>query len=1093
MIHVKFNELTTMASKYNNSGLGLNCSNFQDSSEEMNEIPSQQDFDNLFGPLDASQIVTSSNEPISQESLILVLETHSDEQIQEDVVELDGNTIMHSFEILELDEAESSSNYQDPLTMHEFHQQHRYNDKWTKNHPIEQVTVDPSKPVQIRNRLLADVKFKQLDVWKLVPLPEGKLAIKVKWLWKNKTVFENTVIQNKSYLVAKGYSQHEGIDFEESFAPVARLEAVQMFATYATHKKFTIYQMDVKTAFLNGPLKEEVFVSQPYEFVDPDFPNHIYCLKKALLAKLMKDNFEMSTMGKMKFFLGLYIHQSPRRVFINQSQYTMELLRKHEMEKCDTVTTTMATAKIDADLKDTPTDQTKYRSIIGGLMYLNASRPDIAFATFVLFYMAQQMIPAAQLIPKFQGIGRCTNYVVLQISKVPNTKYTIKFMMDTQEIIYAVDIFRDTLKLPVEPPENPFIAPATMEFIQPFTQIVGYQGIVDKVSAFYTKFLAQAWQTMFKVFNRCLTTRKFGHDQTKINILQLFHDVVNRTNINYAALLGWYFINNVFQKKYVIQYPRFTKLIIADLMNNFPSIPQRLDEDYHSIKDDIPLMSVYSTGNVLFRGMPIPDAFLIDEIRATDDYKETTPRAHKTPTLTTASPQGKKWKQSAGETCLPRKLMKVTIKQKLVVEGQKDEESYASKFVASMLDDDVDDSCIRIDPGSHKENPKVIVDDDYVNADEKKDKKKDDVQDKDNDDHVDHALARTQEMGSLENRTEKMQTPIPTPPRSPRIYLSSDKNIVQELMDTVSPSSTTTSKDLHKQRRISNKYNHLPGALRRMCRRQGYTIKDMERKCVTTGELWKVHGKVDQVLHEIVPQIAERAKNDLIKDNLKRAVADTAIQERDAFQSEVPALNKVIPEDETPELVIEFHNVDKRISTIFDRASMEATLNDTLSDHFRNSEEYAYHLEQATNFMENQIVWESNQEDIKRSIPKPLIFYRPQRNPNEPLRIIEVVKITTDQLYGLDFMKQINVIRENDKPDSFSEADFKSHVIWERVHDFQLGIESYQIKINLTTPTLIFTGIEAHDPYSIADKPNTGLIYLNNKDEKRVIYLMKRL
>ncbi|GJW46539.1 retrovirus-related pol polyprotein from transposon TNT 1-94 [Tanacetum coccineum] len=99
--------------------------------------------------------------------------------------------------------------------------------------------------------------------------------------------------------------------------------------------------------------------------------------------KLMKDNFEMSMIGEMKFFLGLQVHQSPRGIFICQSQYTMDILKKHGMEKCDTVSTPMATTKLDADLQGTPVDQTKYRSMIGGLMYLTASRPDIAYATFV--------------------------------------------------------------------------------------------------------------------------------------------------------------------------------------------------------------------------------------------------------------------------------------------------------------------------------------------------------------------------------------------------------------------------------------------------------------------------------------------------------------------------------------------------------------------------------------------------------------------------------------------------------------------------------------------------------------------------------------
>ncbi|GKA40827.1 retrovirus-related pol polyprotein from transposon TNT 1-94 [Tanacetum coccineum] len=116
----------------------------------------------------------------------------------------------------------------------------------------------------------------RLDVWELVPRPNGNNIIAFKRLWKNKNDAENIVIQNKSLFVVKGYKQEEGIDFEESFAPVTRLEAVKMFVAYVTHKNFTIFQMDVKTAFLNGPLKEEVYVSQPDGFVDPDFPDHGY-------------------------------------------------------------------------------------------------------------------------------------------------------------------------------------------------------------------------------------------------------------------------------------------------------------------------------------------------------------------------------------------------------------------------------------------------------------------------------------------------------------------------------------------------------------------------------------------------------------------------------------------------------------------------------------------------------------------------------------------------------------------------------------------------------------------------------------------------
>ncbi|GJY29314.1 retrovirus-related pol polyprotein from transposon TNT 1-94 [Tanacetum coccineum] len=447
-IHVKFDELTTMASECNNLEPGINYTNFQDSSENLQSEPSKIDLDNLFGPLyeeyyaassqevsdnsgantldnentsssssivieedEAPQIVSSSTKQVVTEPNSLVFNENADELVQEDVAEFDGNMFYNPPQTLMFKETESSTTFQDPSNMHEFHQKHRSSDRRIKNHPIKQVTVSTIEPKNIKEAMLDHNwiesmqdeldHFKCLDVWELGCLI-GRNIIAVKWIWKKNTDTKNTVIRNKSRLVAKGYGQEERIDLEESFAPVARLEVVKIFLAYATHKNFPIYQMDVKTTFLNGPLKEEVFVRQPDGFVDPDFLNHVYRLKKALyglkqaprawstkpvfstrFAKLMKDNFEMSMIGEMKFFLRLQVHQSPRGIFICQLQYTIDLIKKHGMEKYDTISTLMATTKLDADLQGTQVDKTKYHSMIGGLMYLTASRPDIAFATFL--------------------------------------------------------------------------------------------------------------------------------------------------------------------------------------------------------------------------------------------------------------------------------------------------------------------------------------------------------------------------------------------------------------------------------------------------------------------------------------------------------------------------------------------------------------------------------------------------------------------------------------------------------------------------------------------------------------------------------------
>ncbi|GKA47484.1 retrovirus-related pol polyprotein from transposon TNT 1-94 [Tanacetum coccineum] len=286
-------------------------------------------------------------------------------------------------------------------------------------------------------------EFDRLDVWELVPPPDCAKIIALKWIYKVKLNEYGDVLKNKARVVAKGFRQEKGLDFKESFAPVAILETIIIFLANVASKNITVYQMDVKTAFLNGELKEEVYVSQPEGFVDPDRPHYVYHLKKALyglkqaprawydtMSKFllsqgfskgvvdltlfirktgkhtlhvqiyvddiifsstdprdcdrfpneMSSKFQMSMMGQISFFLGLQISQNPKDIFINQSKYAKEIIKKFDLHNSDPVDTPMVDrTKLDEDLSSIPVDQTRYRGMIGCLMYLTASRHDLVF------------------------------------------------------------------------------------------------------------------------------------------------------------------------------------------------------------------------------------------------------------------------------------------------------------------------------------------------------------------------------------------------------------------------------------------------------------------------------------------------------------------------------------------------------------------------------------------------------------------------------------------------------------------------------------------------------------------------------------------
>ncbi|KAI3795101.1 hypothetical protein L1987_37746 [Smallanthus sonchifolius] len=287
-------------------------------------------------------------------------------------------------------------------------------------------------------------QFQKLHVWDLVDLPKGFQPIGTRWVFKCKTDDRHVVVKNKARLVVQGFYQQEGLDYNEVYAPVARIEAIRLFLAYATYVGFKVYQLDVKSAFLYGKVHEEVYVTQPPGFEDPHNINKVYKLDKALYGlyqaprawyetlskhllsngfdrgqidstlfirkaggdillvqvyvddiifgstnegmcrefeKVMKSKFEMSNMGELSFFLGLQVSQRENGIYLHQTKYVQDILSKYKMSDSTTYGTPIPVnhgLHPDRDGKDV--DSRLDCGIIGSLMYLTASRPDIMFA-----------------------------------------------------------------------------------------------------------------------------------------------------------------------------------------------------------------------------------------------------------------------------------------------------------------------------------------------------------------------------------------------------------------------------------------------------------------------------------------------------------------------------------------------------------------------------------------------------------------------------------------------------------------------------------------------------------------------------------------
>ncbi|KAJ9557114.1 hypothetical protein OSB04_011728 [Centaurea solstitialis] len=488
-VYVTFDETMSMTSEHSSSELGIHSQASTTTSDSIFD-PNSSELDLLF--MDAFLDICADNEDLilsrnprvdihdvpepssvndSGPSENICSTSNSDQAIPVPSVEQSELTPDDQSEIPAIIDENDSQNNLDDLAILPAQL------KWTRAHPLYNVIGDVNDGVKTRSAsanyclyksflskiepknvsqalddsdwLLAMqeelLQFKRNKVYHLVPRPQDKSIIKTKWIFRNKKDESGLIVRNKARLVAKGYSQQEGIDYDETFAPVARIEAIRIFLAYAAHKNIKVFQMDVKSAFLNGVLHEEVYIEQPEGFIDPDFPDHVCILDKALyglkqaprawyetltthllskgfkrgtidttlflkkegddlllvqiyvddiifgstnpelctkFSKIMETEFEMSMMGELNFFLGIQVKQNPDGIFINQSKYIKDMLKKFNMTDCSPIKTPMPTGNLlGPDLAGKSVDQKIYRSMIGSLLYLTATRPDIMFAT----------------------------------------------------------------------------------------------------------------------------------------------------------------------------------------------------------------------------------------------------------------------------------------------------------------------------------------------------------------------------------------------------------------------------------------------------------------------------------------------------------------------------------------------------------------------------------------------------------------------------------------------------------------------------------------------------------------------------------------
>ncbi|GJW46333.1 integrase, catalytic region, zinc finger, CCHC-type containing protein [Tanacetum coccineum] len=396
-----------------------------------------------------------------------------------------------------------------------------------------------------------------------------------------------------SSIIVKEHEE-EGIDFEESFAHVARLEAVRMFVAFAAPKNNTFFQMDVKTTFLNGSLKEELYISQPIGFVNPYFPNHVYRLKKALygLKQAPRAWYDKlySFLIEHHFTTGLMYLTSSRpyiafAIFVC-ARYQACPMVKHLKE----VKRIFSQADVHQDELCPPN---KCYALMDANKKIDLDSPLCPIESIILENILQNhplrfSIATSSSVP---WIYLCQFWHTL---KVDGSKYRLSFVIDRKELTMTLDDFRMIFQMPQATDNNHERFVAAINFLEMYPFNINNFGFTLELrspSNFKTTSLIPPWRTLCKMFSRCLTTRVTG----------LYYSLEHPSTL--------------------IPYPRFTKLIASHYMTAFPEMSRRVHDKYHNLEDDEMVKRIFNSGkNKAGVGMKIPSWMITDEMKLTEHY-----------------------------------------------------------------------------------------------------------------------------------------------------------------------------------------------------------------------------------------------------------------------------------------------------------------------------------------------------------------------------------------------------------------------------------------------------------------------------------------